>query len=176
MKPTKNCKHRRKHTSCASSIAIATTKKIRTIKPIHHPTEQFDKNQGRIKSTWQVHILRSPLMDHIQLSTSIKRYIIIRFESTTTVDEPSERSRCSSPYTIASPSTHTKHTSLCTTQTKVMGNHRMHPQEIIIYIIRTSRKIKNLIAKRDEEFLAFHILRKPSRIIYIIGRSRQLIK
>ena len=114
--------------------------KIRTIKPIHHPTEQFDKNQGRIESTWQVHILRSPLMDHIQLSTSIKRYIIIRFESTTTVDEPSERSRCSSPYTIARPSTHTKHTSLCTTQTKVMGNHRMHPQETIIYIIRTSRK------------------------------------
>ena len=84
-------------------------------------------------------------------TVNVHQTILIRFKSTTTLDEPSERSRCSSPYTIASPSTHTKHTSLCTTQTKVMGNHRMHPQEIIIYIIRTSRKIKNLIAKRDED-------------------------
>ena len=69
--------------------------------------------------------LRSPLMVYIP---TVNVHQVQTATSSNNHQQPSTRSseriRCSSPYTIASPSTHTQHTSLCTTQTKVMGNHR----------------------------------------------------
>ena len=122
-----------------------------TIEPSNRNTSNgtIRHNHGLIEGTWQVHRLRSPLMDHIQPSTSIKIPSSDRIINNRRRKHPSASvaaRRIPSPYLQNYAQSPTDH---APTRTKARGNHRTHPQEITIYNNTNIRKIKpHRIARR----------------------------